>query len=104
MSYPRNIFIVNAYQVTQDGTYQKLNGFPKAFDSESYDHDIDTALMKATSSFAATWSTFCDGAKSKQVQTVTLDSIDGFRIDQKTVGQVADVEPVPEPKLEPEET
>ena len=54
----RNIFIVDAYQVNGQGTYDHINGYPKVFDSESYEGNVDTALKRAQGSFASTWSGF----------------------------------------------
>ena len=38
----RNIFIVNAYVVDVNGTFNSLSGYPKTFDSRNYNNDIDS--------------------------------------------------------------
>jgi len=81
----RNIFIVDAYQVNDQGAYAHINGFPKPFDSNSYDNDVDKALKRAQGSFASTWSDFC-AVDNKQIQLVTLMDIHGILLDKKCLG------------------
>lgn len=81
----KNIFIVDAYQVNGQGTFTHINGFPKTFNSESYDGDVDKALRRATGAFAEAWSGFC-AVDDRQIQTVVLYDIHGTRIDQKSIG------------------
>lgn len=89
----RNIFIVDAFQVNGEGVYSHISGYPKPFDSDDYDHDVDKALKRANGSFASTWSGFC-AVDNKQIQTVTLTDILGNQIDKKVVGGFpADPEP-----------
>jgi len=81
----RNIFIVDAFQVDGQGAYAHINGYPKIFDSNSYDNDVDKALKRANGSFAATWSDFCS-VDNKQIQLVTLTDIFGNQLDKKCIG------------------
>ena len=83
----RNIFIVDAYQVNEQGTYAHINGYPKVFDSESYEGNVDTALKRAQGSFASTWSGFC-AVDNMQLQLVTLMDINGDLLDKKCLGTV----------------
>ena len=43
----RNIFIVNAFIIDSNGTYNVLSGYPKNFDSNSYQNDIAKARKRA---------------------------------------------------------
>jgi len=43
----REIYQVNAMIVDANGTYNMLSGYPKNFDSRSYDNDIDKAQRRA---------------------------------------------------------
>ena len=89
----RNIFIVDAYQVNGEGVYSHISGYPKPFDSNDYNNDVDVALKRANGSFASAWSGFC-AVDNKQIQTVTLTDILGNQIDKKVVGGFpADPEP-----------
>lgn len=87
----RNIFIVDSYLVTGTGTFSHFQGFPKSFDSASYDGDVDTALRRATSAFADQWAAF-GTVDDRQVQMVTLTDITGFQIDRKVDGQLVQEE------------
>ena len=87
----RNIFLVDAYQVNGAGTYSHLNGYPKVFDSDSYEGDVDKALKRATGAFADAWSGFC-AVDDKQIQMVDLMDITGFQIDHKCIGNFTEPE------------
>lgn len=68
------------------------SGYPKIFDSHAvaYNDDIDAALLAATGAFAAAWSEICT-TKNCDMQVVILSTADGFIIDKKVVGQIADL-------------
>lgn len=90
----RNVFIVDAHQINGDGAYAHINGYPRTFDSESYDGDVDKALKRATGAFATAWAGFC-AVDNMMLQNVTLSDITGFLIRKETVGKLS-VEPEPE--------
>ena len=87
----RNIFEVYAKIVDANGAYSTLSGYPKTFDSRNYDDDIDKALKRATGEFSEVFGAFCK-RDDRQLQTVILMSADGFVIDKKSIGEIADVE------------
>ena len=68
------------------------SGYPKVFDSHAapYNDDIDATLLAATGAFAAAWSEICT-TKNCDMQVVILSTADGFIIDKKVVGQIADL-------------
>ena len=43
----RQIFIVNAQIVDANGAYHILDGYPKTFDSNNYQNDVDKAQKRA---------------------------------------------------------
>ena len=86
----RQIFEVYAKVVDANGTYNTLSGYPKAFDSRSYDNDIDKTLRRATGEFAETYGAMCKN-DTRQLQTVILMSADGTIIDRKFIGAIADL-------------
>lgn len=92
----RQIFEVYAKVVDASGGYNTLSGYPKAFDSHTYDDDIEKALMRATGEFANTWGAMCL-REDRQLQMVLLMTADGFVIDKKVIGKIADL-PDPEPE------
>lgn len=90
----RQIFIVNAMIVDANGTWNTLNGYPKPFDSRSYDNDIGKAQKRAEGEFSETWGAMCK-RDDRQQQTVMLYTADGFVLDRKVDGRIADL-PDPE--------
>lgn len=94
----RQIFEVYAKVVDSTGAYNTLSGYPKVFDSRSYNNDIDKTLLRATGEFSSTYGTMCL-RDDRQLQSVILMSADGFVIDRKCIGAVADL-PDPEPVQE----
>lgn len=97
----RQIFIVDAHIVDANGTFNYLSGYPKRFDSNSYDGDIDKAKKRAEGDASEIWGAMCK-VDTRQVQTVMFYTADGFVIDTKTMGQFPTVEPTPESESEPE--
>lgn len=87
----RQIFIVNAYVVDANGTFNPLSGYPKTFDSRSYDNDIDKAQRRATGDFSECFGAMCKN-DTRQLQSVILMTADGFVLDHKSIGKIADVE------------
>ena len=85
-SYRRQIFIVDAFVVDANGTFNHLNGYPKAFDSKNYQNDIEKAQRRAEGDMSETWGAMCK-VDTRQFQTVTLMSVDGFQLEKKTSGE-----------------
>ena len=86
----RQIYEVYAKVVDANGNYNTLSGYPKSFDSHNYDDNIDKTLMRATGEFATTWGAMCL-REDRQLQMVMLMSADGFVIDKKVIGAIADL-------------
>lgn len=97
----RQIFLVQAFIVDANGTFNVLSGYPKTFDSKNYDNDIDKAKKRATGDFFECYGAMCK-RDDRQVQTVILTTVDGFIIDTKTTGRLAEL-PDPNPEPEPDE-
>lgn len=92
----RQIFEVYAKVVDANGSYNTLTGYPKVFDSRSYDNDIDKTLKRATGEFADTWGAFCK-RDDRQLQVVLLINAEGLILDRKSLGAIA---PLPDPEPE----
>lgn len=82
----RNIFTVSAYIVDANGTKNYLSGYPKDFDSRSYQDDIAKARKRAEGDFSEVWGAFCK-RDDRQIQTVTLTNIHGELLDRKSMGE-----------------
>lgn len=81
----RGIYIVDAILVDGNGTFGRLDGYPKQIDSKNYDGDVDKARRRAEAYFSEVWSAFCK-RDDRQKQTVVLYSMDGTLIEKKTYG------------------
>lgn len=90
---------MNAWIVDANGTFNILSGYPKKFDSRSYQDDEEKAQRRAEGEFSDTWGAFCKRDDRKK-QTVTLETADGFQLDRKSSGDLVDPEPTPEPETE----
>ena len=87
----RNFFLVNAYIVDANGTYNVISGYPKLFDSKNYENDIDKALKRAQGDFAEAWGAMCK-RDDRQLQVVTLTQSNGALIDRKCDGFLSEPE------------
>lgn len=95
----RQIYVVDAAVVDANGTYNKLSGYPKLFDSRSYNNDISKTRRRAEGDAAEAYGAMCK-VDSRQLQTVVLMTADGAVLDRKFIGGIADL---PDPEPEPEE-
>lgn len=114
----RQIYIVNATQVVvsennPQGLFSTVSGFPKQFDSRSYNAteanpngDSDAALRAAKAEYFSRLSANYAGSASRVMATVTLETAQGRTIMSECIGAFPDMtpEPEPEPEVEPEET
>lgn len=94
----RQIFIVNAYVVDANGTFNNLSGYPKTFDSRSYDNDIDKAQRRAVGDMSECYGAMCK-RDDRQLQAVIVMTADGFQVEKRSIGQIADL---PDESNEPE--
>ena len=88
----RQIFIVSASVVDANGTFNFLEGYPKKFDSNSYQGDINKTQRRAEGDMSETWGAMCK-VDTRQIQTVSLATVDGFVLETKTMGQFVEPEP-----------
>lgn len=105
----RQLYIVNAAQVVTsashpEGAYSVVSGYPKTFDSKSYNAtesnpngDPEKALRMAKSDFLAQRSVFY-ASDNRAMWTVTLMRADGRLIDADTLGAFPDMTPEPTPE------
>ena len=99
----RNIFTVDAWVIDANGTYNKLSGYPKNFDSRSYNDDTEKALKRAMGDFSEVYGAYCK-RDDRLMQTVVLLQANGQEIDRKSLGFSLEPAPVePEPEEEPTE-
>lgn len=88
----RQIFIVDAHIVDANGTFNYVDGYPKRFDSRSYQGDVDKAQRRAEGDMSDAWGDMCK-VDTRQIQTVTLMTADGQLIEKKSMGKFVEPEP-----------
>lgn len=94
----REIFEVYAKIVSAAGNYTTLGGYPKIFDSMSYDNDIDKAKKRAYGAYhAVLGEMYAIDTRPEQIAMI-LRASDGV---QEIVERVGDLPEVSDP--EPEE-
>lgn len=92
----RNIFLVDARIVDSNGTFNHMEGYPKQFDSRSYNNDVDKARIRAEGDMSTTWGNMCK-VDTRQVQVVTLEDIFGNQLEKRSMGDFPENHPEPEP-------
>lgn len=106
----RNIFIINATQVVTsdthpEGMFSIISGFPKIYDSLSYNGDIEAALKAAKAEYYARLSANYAGSATRVMATVTLEQANGQLILRDSTGTfpvIVEPESEPEGELEGE--
>lgn len=85
----RQIYIVDAHIVDANGTFNYVDGYPKRFDSNSYQGDTEKARRRAEGDMSEAWGAMCK-VDTRQIQTVTLTTVDGFMLEKKSTGAFAE--------------
>ena len=88
----REIFEVYAKVIDANGTYNTLSGYPKTFDSHSYNDDIDKAQKRAYGEYYEVLSAFCKRDDRQQQIAMILRASDGFQLEYSHYGAIADIE------------
>ena len=102
----RNIFIVNATQVVvseshPEGLFSVMSGYPKSFDSNSYEGNIDLASRAAKAEYYSRLSANYAGSANRVMTTVTLTNAKGELLERNSIGEFPTQEP--EEEVEPAE-
>lgn len=90
----RKIYTVYATVVNAQGQRGNYTGFPKTFDSDSYNGDAEKALKRAKGSMYTAFGEMC-GVDDRQLQTVVLMAEDGFVVERLVDGALSDSAPEP---------
>ena len=109
----RQIFIVDCSQVVvsqshPEGLFSVVSGYPKTYDSRSYNAteqnpngDSDAALRAAKAEYFSRLSANYAGSATRVMSTVTLETAQGRMVMSECVGAFPDMTP-PEPEPEAE--
>ena len=93
----REIYEVTAKVVDANGTFNTLTGYPKVYDSRSYDNDLAKTLQRAKGGWHEALDAMCK-VDTRQVQFAMIIRVsDGMQIALEKIGALADL-PDPEPE------
>ena len=93
----REIFEVVAKVVDANGTFNPLTGYPKTFDSRSYDNDIEKAQQRAIGEWHSALGAM-SARDDRQLQLAYVYRVsDGLVLGCEHFGEIADL-PDPEPE------
>ena len=87
----RAIYEVYAKVVDANGSYNTLSGYPKVFDSRSYNNDTSKALRRARAEYHNTLGTMYT-RDDRMLQTAILMSAEGIILLSEYIG---DLNPTP---------
>ena len=97
----REIYEVYAKIVDANGAYNTLSGYPKTFDSHSYNDDCVKALNRARGDFHEVIGAMYKRDDRQKQFAMIIRANDGLQIEKLDIGEIAGY-PDPEPE-EPEE-
>lgn len=87
----REIYEVDAKIVSAEGNYNTVTGFPKTFDSASYNNDVDTARRRAYAAYHTQLGTmYAVDNRPLQIAMITRIS-DGVEIEVERDGDMPEV-------------
>ena len=92
----RQIFMVYAHVVDSTGKLTILDGYPKAYDSQHNNNDIDKTQKKALADAHNLLSDMYT-KDTRQLQLVKVETTDGFEVYKQSIGALAEL-PDPEPE------
>ena len=81
----RQIYVVDAHIVDANGMFHYIDGYPKTFDSNGYQNDIDKTKRRAEGNMSEAWGAMCK-VDTRMIQTVSLATVDGFVLETRTMG------------------
>jgi len=88
---PREIYEVYAKVVDANGTYNTLTGYPKTFDSRSYDNDLEKTKQRAYGEWHEALGSMSK-IDTRQVQfAMIIRASDGMQIECSCIGALAEV-------------
>ena len=82
----RAIFEVYAKVIDANGAYNTLTGYPKVYDSNSYDGDVEKALARARGEYHTCLGTMYPRDDRQAQFVMVLDSRTGLAIESGYVG------------------
>lgn len=72
--------------VDANGTFNHASNYPKKFDSNSYDSDIEGTMKRAKAEYFTTLGGAYGNQANRQIQTVTLRNVYGEVLLRESIG------------------
>lgn len=94
----REIYEVYAKVVDANGTYNTLSGYPKVYDSRSYNNDCEKARNRAYGEYHTVLGTMYTRDDRQCQIAMIIRANDGLQIEKISIGAIADL-PDPEPEI-----
>lgn len=91
----RQIFKVDAQIVDANGTFNPLSGYPKTFDSNNYNNNIDKARARALGEYHEVLGAFYK-RDDRQLQTAICMTASGHVLASQAIGEISDIPDVTE--------
>ena len=88
----RMIYKVDAQIVDANGAFHVLDGYPKTFDSNNYQNDVEKAQKRAEGDLSEAWGAMCK-RDDRMIQTVILSTVTGNVLEVKSMGNFPAEEP-----------
>ena len=98
----REIYEVNAKVVDANGTFNTLTGYPKVFDSRSYDGDLKKTYQRALGAYHTALGTM-SAVDTRKVQIAfVIRMSDGVQVAVERIGELNEAQQEEEPPVEDE--
>ena len=93
----RTILEVDATVVDANGTFNHITNYPKRFDSNSYNNDLEGTMKRAKAEYYNTLGAMYANQSGRQIQTVKLSNVKGQLILRESIGDfpIEETEEVP---------
>ena len=82
----RTILEVDAVVVDSNGTFNRMTGYPKRFDSNTYDGDLAGTMKRAKAEYYNTLGSMYGNQANRQIQTARLTNIRGDTVLCESIG------------------
>lgn len=89
----REIYEVYAKVVDSNGSYNTLTGYPKIYDSRSYNDDIEKAHKRALGEYHSVIGTMCTRDDRKVQFAMIIQASSGMQIEVTRIGELNQPEP-----------
>ncbi len=88
----RTILEVDATIVDSTGAFNHITNYPKRFDSNTYDGDLEGTMKRAKAEYYNTLGAMYANQANRQIQTARLSNVKGELILRESIGGFVEAE------------